>query len=63
MEKRLKLFIALFACLGLLSCTKGGRESGRGKSITVKGSDTMVILGQRWAENYMKGHPDIIVQV
>ncbi len=32
-------------------------------TITVKGSDTMVILAQRWAETYMKSHPDITVQV
>lgn len=32
-------------------------------SITVKGSDTMVILNQRWAEAYMKTHPDVVVQV
>jgi phosphate transport system substrate-binding protein len=31
--------------------------------ITVKGSDTMVILAQRWAETYMKSNPDISVQV
>jgi phosphate transport system substrate-binding protein len=31
--------------------------------ITVKGSDTMVILAQRWAESYMTKHPDILVQV
>src|SRR5687767_14761078 len=31
--------------------------------ITVKGSDTMVILGQRWAEAYMKAHPDTQIQV
>lgn len=31
--------------------------------ITVKGSDTMVILAQRWAEMYMKAHPDVIIQV
>jgi phosphate transport system substrate-binding protein len=31
--------------------------------ITVKGSDTMVILGQRWAEEYMKEHSDVIIQV
>ncbi len=31
--------------------------------ITVKGSDTMVILAQRWAEVYMSTHPDITVQV
>ena len=31
--------------------------------ITVKGSDTMVILAQRWAEIYMNQHPEISVQV
>lgn len=31
--------------------------------ITVKGSDTMVILGQRWAEKYMQKNPDAIIQV
>jgi phosphate transport system substrate-binding protein len=31
--------------------------------ITVKGSDTMVILAQRWAEIYMKQHPGISIQV
>lgn len=33
------------------------------KKITVKGSDTMVILSQKWAEAFMKSHPDIIIQV
>ena len=27
-------------------------------TITIKGSDTMVILGQRWAEEYMKKNPE-----
>ncbi|MDK9698810.1 MAG: phosphate ABC transporter substrate-binding protein [bacterium] len=31
--------------------------------ITVKGSDTMVILAQRWAEIYMGTHSDLSVQV
>ena len=31
--------------------------------ITVKGSDTMVILAQRWAEVYMSKHPGVTVQV
>ena len=34
-----------------------------GETITVKGSDTMVILNQRWAETYMAGHPGIVIQV
>jgi phosphate transport system substrate-binding protein len=32
-------------------------------SVTIKGSDTMVILGQKWAESYMKQHPDTKIQV
>src|SRR5512138_1153976 len=31
--------------------------------ITVKGSDTMVILAQRWAEIYMKENPSVNIQV
>jgi phosphate transport system substrate-binding protein len=32
-------------------------------TITVKGSDTMVILAQRWAEQYMANKPDVSIQV
>ncbi|HBC46200.1 MAG TPA: phosphate-binding protein [candidate division Zixibacteria bacterium] len=32
-------------------------------TITVKGSDTLLRLGQRWAEVYMKAHPDVVIQV
>lgn len=32
-------------------------------TITVKGSDTMVVLGQRWAEEYMKKNPKTVIQV
>ena len=39
----------------------GGRD--RAKSVTVKGSDTMVILGQKWSEEYMKGHPGAVVAI
>lgn len=31
--------------------------------ITIKGSDTMVILSQQWAEVYMKKHPGTTIQV
>src|SRR5262252_1604317 len=34
-----------------------------GKPITVKGSDTMVILGQRWAEQYMNEHSGQVIMV
>jgi len=32
-------------------------------TVTVKGSDTMVVLGQRWAEEYMKAHAGTTIQV
>ena len=32
-------------------------------NITVKGSDTLVILAQKWAEVYMSQHPDAKIQV
>jgi phosphate transport system substrate-binding protein len=32
-------------------------------TVSIKGSDTMVVLGQRWAEEYMKKHPDTTIQV
>jgi phosphate transport system substrate-binding protein len=33
------------------------------RGLTIKGSDTMVILAQRWAEVYMNTHPGAVVQV
>jgi len=33
------------------------------KKITVKGSDTMVILAQKWAEVYMKTNAEVVIQV
>jgi phosphate transport system substrate-binding protein len=32
------------------------------ETITIKGSDTMVILGQRWAEHYMEKRKDVVIQ-
>jgi phosphate transport system substrate-binding protein len=37
--------------------------SAEAASITIKGSDTMVLLGQRWAEEYMKKTPGAAIQV
>ena len=33
------------------------------EKITVKGSDTMVILSQKWAEAFMKENPETVIQV
>jgi phosphate transport system substrate-binding protein len=37
--------------------------SGNRNTVTIKGSDTMVILGQRFAEEYMKQNPNVVIQV
>jgi len=37
--------------------------AAQAKPVTVKGSDTMVILGQRWAEAYMNATPGAVVMV
>ncbi|MEW6411684.1 MAG: phosphate ABC transporter substrate-binding protein [Candidatus Zixiibacteriota bacterium] len=34
-----------------------------GGTVTIKGSDTLVRLGQRWAEEYMKENPGTTIQV
>jgi phosphate transport system substrate-binding protein len=46
--------------LALLGLTASAAWAG---SITVKGSDTLVILAQKWAEVYMGKHPDVKIQV
>ena len=40
-----------------------GRKPALAGTVTVKGSDTMVVLGQRWAEEYMKKNPGTTIQV
>src|ERR1043165_7745827 len=37
--------------------------SAQAGNITVKGSDTLVILAQKWAEVYMGKHPGVKIQV
>lgn len=51
-----KSIAASVAALALTLTTQGG-------DITVKGSDTLVILAQKWAEIYMTKHPEIKIQV
>jgi phosphate transport system substrate-binding protein len=55
--------IALAAAPVLLALVWGCGGGGRGAAVTVKGSDTMVILGQRWAEAYMAAHPGAVIQI
>jgi len=46
-----------------MAATLAVAASAFAANVTVKGSDTLVILGQKWAEVYMKGHPGSTVQV
>jgi phosphate transport system substrate-binding protein len=48
---------------GALLATVIGTPGHAARGLTVKGSDTMVILGQRWAEQYMNANPGRIIQV
>jgi len=52
----------LMAGVLVASAGCGGNVTKSG-TITIKGSDTMVILGQRWAEMYMHHNAGITVQV
>jgi phosphate transport system substrate-binding protein len=54
--------VAAAAGIALGGFARGGAAHAA-RGIVVKGSDTMVILCQRWAEAYMKAHKGQIVQV
>ena len=55
----MKRILTAFIC-GLLAVPLAMQAAG---TITVKGSDTMVILAQKWAETYMGKHPGSKIQV
>jgi phosphate transport system substrate-binding protein len=63
MRKKIWIWPCVFAVLAMVACGRGPNNGNEAKTITVKGSDTMVILGQRWAETYMNSHPGITIQV
>jgi phosphate transport system substrate-binding protein len=72
MKKNMQILVGVVSMLALVACGGGERRSaggggaaagGRSKPLTIKGSDTMVILGQRLAEEYMKAKPGTVVQV
>lgn len=67
-----KVLIATGVAIALVACGGGEkRETAAGagtaavdrKPLTIKGSDTMVILGQRLAEEYMGKNQGAVVQV
>ena len=56
--KKIKILASLIV-LATISATAVFSQA----KITVKGSDTMVILAQKWAETYMKKNPTAVIQV
>jgi phosphate transport system substrate-binding protein len=56
--KKNKILPIMLSIAILISATGFSQEK-----ITVKGSDTMVILAQKWAELYMKNNPSSTIQV
>lgn len=59
----MKKYFLILAVLSILFATGCPSRQPTAKAVTCKGSDTMVILVQRWAENYMKEKPDVVIQV
>ena len=58
MTKKLLNITLVLGVLLLTGCVNTDQQT-----ITIKGSDTMVQLGQRWAEVYMQQHPEVTIQV
>ncbi|MDZ4805893.1 MAG: phosphate ABC transporter substrate-binding protein, partial [Candidatus Eisenbacteria bacterium] len=57
------LSLAVSMSLMVLTLASCGGGSSRARAVTLKGSDTMVILGQKWAEVYMATTPGAVIQV
>ena len=63
MKKWFRFLAAAAVLTGAAACARNPGSGSESKTITIKGSDTMVILGQRWAETYMHKIPGITIQV
>ena len=59
MTKKFLIVTLALSTLVLLGCPAPAER----RIITMKGSDTLLQVGQRWAELYMKAHPDVTIQV
>jgi phosphate transport system substrate-binding protein len=62
-KKRWVLPVVLFSLAAFLALGGCSRQSQQANAIQIKGSDTMVNLGQAWAEAYMKANPKVSVAV
>jgi phosphate transport system substrate-binding protein len=59
-QKVMKNIITQLTIAALAVASVASVQAG---NITVKGSDTLVILAQKWAEVYMQKHPEVKIQV
>lgn len=57
----MKQALAIVSCLLVITLAAGC--GGGKKAIQIKGSDTMVNLGQAWSEEFMKQNPEISIAV
>ena len=60
MTKKFRLLSLTLSVLLLTGCPAPDSER---QTVTIKGSDTLLQVGQRWAEVYMNAHPDVTIQV
>jgi phosphate transport system substrate-binding protein len=60
--KKIYLVVALSAA-ALVALSGGCRKGEEADTIQVKGSDTLLMLSQRWAEAFMDENPEAVVQV
>jgi len=63
MQKKLLFSCVTISLLGLLLLSGCNRQSQQANAIQIKGSDTMVNLGQAWAEAFMQANPKVSVAV
>lgn len=55
------LTISFLAAVIFIGCKR--KTDAANETVSVKGSDTMVNLSQKWAEDYMKNHKGVSIQV
>ncbi|HOW44493.1 MAG TPA: phosphate ABC transporter substrate-binding protein [Candidatus Aminicenantes bacterium] len=64
MGKNVKPFLGTIAGILIVLLLAGcSRQAQQANSLQIKGSDTMVNLGQAWAEEFMKADPSVSVAV
>ncbi len=62
--KKIAVYNLVIAAVMALAMVLGiSLNSMAGQTVTLKGSDAMLLLGQRWAEGYMADNPESIIQV